>query len=201
MQVSPLSWHELQSALAIGESGYDEGEIIDDSCEAFIEYSCGQLIESYGDSERLRFIHPTVKDFLDENLGPGNELGTPKAHSMVANKLLTFLEYPDLPFFSSSDIEENSEEIVRAYSSQCGRGLYSYATYNWYGHLKECDKGKDVKLEQHVLKFLMSPAIIRWLKSSIIIAHATGYGPTDSVSLTADVIHSLQTWMMGRKLV
>lgn len=195
---SPLNWHELQSALAIGEMGYEEGEIVDDSCEAFIEYSCGQLIESFGESEQLRFIHPTVKDFLDENLGPGQALGIRKAHSLVAHKLLTFLEYSDLPFFSSPDIDDNFETIIKDYTSQRGRGLYSYATYNWYWHLQECDKLEDTKLERHVIRFIMSPSVVRWLKSAIIISHATGYGPTDSVSLTADVIHSLQTWMIGR---
>lgn len=63
-----LSWNELQSALAIGESGFDESGLVDDSCEAFIQNSCGNLVESFGTSEYLRFIHPTVKDFLLERL-------------------------------------------------------------------------------------------------------------------------------------
>lgn len=193
-----MTWHELKSAIAIGDLGYDENEIIDDSCEAFIEHSCGRLVETFGPSDSFRFIHPTVKDFLVDRLdsdGPGVDIGIAKAHSLVARKLLSFLEYPDLPFFSSS-VDANPEEIITAYNLQTGRGLYSFATFNWYRHLKECDKNEDADLEELVMGFLASPSFIRWLKSAIIMSHSTGKG--DSVSLTVDVINSLQGWVQGR---
>ena len=193
-----LTWHELKSALAIGDSGFEEDEIIDDSCEAFIEHSCGRLIESFGPSDSLRFIHPTVKDFLVDSLsneGPGMAMGITKAHSVVARKLLTFLEYLDLPVFSSS-VDANAENIITAYNLQPGRGIYSFATFHWYSHLKQCEKDEDAEFEEQVLTFLLSPSFIRWLKSAIILAHSTGKG--DVVSLTVDVINSIQGWTQGR---
>jgi hypothetical protein len=193
-----LTWQELKSALAIGDLGFEENEIIDDSCETFIEHSCGRLVESFGPSDSLRFIHATVKDFLEDRVdgdGPGVDMGIPKAHSMVARKLLTFLEYPDLPLFSSS-VDADPEEVITAYSRQAGRGLYSFATFNWYKHLKECDKEKDADLEQRLMNFLSSSSFIRWLKTAIIMSHSTGKG--DSVSLTVDVINGLQGWRQGR---
>ena len=116
---------------------------------------------------------------------------------MIARKLLTFLEYPDLPRFSSRDEDyDYPEATLTAYSLQAGRGLYSFATFNWYKHLKECDKSEDPELEQRVVEFLFSPALVRWLKSAIILSHSAARG--DSVSVTVDVIDSLQSWIQGK---
>lgn len=115
---------------------------------------------------------------------------------MVACKLLTFLEDSDLPSFFSSVEDENPGEIIMAYSLQEGRGIYKFATFNWYRHLKECTKHEDSDLEERVLRFLSSTSLIRWLKSAIILSHSTGRG--DSVSLAVDVIDSLQSWVQGR---
>jgi hypothetical protein len=118
---------------------------------------------------------------------------------MIAGKLLTFLEYSDLPPFSSPDIDDPGE-IIKTYSLRDGRGLYSYATFNWFKHLKESEKSENAKLESQVLGFIVSPALIRWLKSAIILSHVSGDG-RDAVSLTADVIDSLQGWSLGRNWV
>ncbi|KAH9218174.1 hypothetical protein DL95DRAFT_385956, partial [Leptodontidium sp. 2 PMI_412] len=96
-----MTWPELKSALAIGKDGFNENEVILDNCDSFIEHSCGQLVEAFGDSERLRFVHPTVSEFLAQFLDPQNNFDIGKADAMVASKLLTFLEYPDLPSFSA----------------------------------------------------------------------------------------------------
>ncbi|KAH7309353.1 hypothetical protein BKA65DRAFT_171786 [Rhexocercosporidium sp. MPI-PUGE-AT-0058] len=191
-----LTWQELKSALAIGEGGFNESEVILDSCDSFIDHSCGQLVEAFGDSERLRFIHPTVIDFLVNSLDSENNFDVLKADSMVASKLLTFLEYPDLPSFSSP-ITQPPEVTIREYTARTGRGLYSFAILNWHVYLKKCDKSQNSELEVQVQQFLESKYFIRWLKTAIIMSRIFRNGQ-DSASLTADVVDSLQSWISGR---
>ena len=192
-----LSWAEIKSGLAIVGLEYSPDDIIEDSCEEFVEHSCGQLVEAFGESrDNLRFIHPTVKDFLVESGGPGLELGIPKAHSILSSKLLAFLMYPDLPEFSPS-IGENPRTIIEKYSERPGCGLYSYAMFNWYRHLRGCGKSADPEIEGQVLKFLMSAASLRWLKGAMVLSNSAKDG-TDSVSLAVDVIGSLEGWVQGK---
>ncbi|OBT83696.1 hypothetical protein VE02_07574 [Pseudogymnoascus sp. 03VT05] len=134
-----LTWLEMKSALAIGVAGFDGNSIILDSCDSFIGHTCGHLVESYGESERLRFIHPSVIDFMVDHSKTGNDFDISGANGIIASKLLTFLEYPDLPYLSSGDMS-SPEQIIKEYSLCTGKGLYSFATFNWYKHLKKCDK-------------------------------------------------------------
>lgn len=191
-----LSWNELKSALAIGVSRYMEDELILDGCEAFVEHSCGQMVESFGPCEHMRFVHPTVKDFLIDSKEFGDGIDISRAHAMVAGKLLVFLDYPDLPSFFSSDVE-SPESVIKVYSARPGRALYSFATFSWYKHLRESDKSENVHLEKQVIGFLKSPSFVRWLKSATIMSRVSEDG-RDSVSLTADVIDSLQEFVLGR---
>ncbi|PVH72339.1 hypothetical protein DL98DRAFT_610936 [Cadophora sp. DSE1049] len=193
---SSLTWHEFRSALAIGESEYDEKHAILDSCDTFIEHTCGQLVESFGDTEQLRFIHPTVTEFLACDTESGDLLNIRSGPSTIASKLLTFLEYPDLPSFSSP-ITQNPRETIQYYTGRTGRGLYSFAISNWYKYLKKCDKSRNQQLEVHVQRFLLSKSFIRWLKSAVIMSQISRDGQ-DSVSLTADVVDSLQSWVSDR---
>ena len=126
---SSLTWNEFRSALAIAESGYDENNDILDSCDTFIEHTCGQLVESFGDSEQLRFIHPTVTEFLASDSDSGDLLSIRSGPSMIASKLLNFLEYSDLPSFTSP-ITQNPRETIQSYTDRPGRGLYPFAISN-----------------------------------------------------------------------
>ncbi|OBT69193.1 hypothetical protein VE03_01933 [Pseudogymnoascus sp. 23342-1-I1] len=191
-----LTWLEIKSALAIGIAGYDDNSMILDSCDSFIGHTCGHLVESYGESERLRFIHPTVKDFMLDHSRASNDFDISGADGMIASKLLTFLEYPDLPYLSSADMS-SPEQIIKEYSLRTGKGLYSFATFNWYKHLKKCDKTENVQLENQVVRFLRSKFFLRWLMTAIVMSHASRDGG-DIASLTTDVIDSLQSWATGR---
>ncbi|KAL3425245.1 zinc finger protein [Phlyctema vagabunda] len=201
---SYLTWHELQSGLAIVDSGFSEDEIIQDTCQDFIQHSCGPLVECFGEKiEYLRFIHPTVNEFLRDNSHlrhnsqEETSVNIQGGHSMLASKLLTFLDHDDLPDYSPFD-EEPPLSIIQSYTQQTGYGIYYYATFNWYKHLKECDKSVNSVLEEKVLGFLMSTsAVIRWLKSTLIMVDASRDGK-DSSSVTADVIDSLQGWVQGK---
>ena len=223
-----LNWNELKSGLAISPSGYSEDEMIDDSCETFIRHSCGQLVECYGENlgvlvfyaalfnvtnlhnskENLRFIHGTVPEFLSDAKGPGGDLGIQKSHSMVSSKLLAFLEYEDLPDFAPLQEDynpnEHAKDTIKNYSCRPGRGLYRYATFNWYKHLKECDKFQDKELEDKVLNFLLPSdgllafcPLVRWLKTALLMSNDIHSG-IDSVTLTTDLLESLQCWVQGR---
>ncbi|KAH7388926.1 hypothetical protein BKA64DRAFT_679367 [Cadophora sp. MPI-SDFR-AT-0126] len=193
---SSMTWNEFRSALAIGEGEYNENHDILDSCETFIEHTCGQLVESFGDANRLRFIHPTVTEFLECDTESGDRLNIRSGPSMIASKLLTFLEYPDLPSFASP-ITQKPRETIQEYTNRTGRGLYIFAISNWYKYLKKCDKSQDRQLEVQVRRFLRSESFVRWLKTAVILSRISHEGQ-DSVSLTADVVDSLQSWVSGR---
>lgn len=191
-----LTWLEMKSALAIGIAGYEGNSIILDSCDSFIGHTCGHLVESYGEFERLRFIHPSVKDFMLEHSRTSNDFDISRADGMIASKLLIFLEYPDLPYLSSVDVS-GPEQIIKEYSLCTGKGLYSFATFNWYKHLKKCDKTENLQLESQVVRFLRSKFFLRWLMAAIVMSRASRDGG-DIASLTTDVIDSLQSWATGR---
>ncbi|KAK0130235.1 hypothetical protein ONS96_000758 [Cadophora gregata f. sp. sojae] len=191
-----LTWDEFRSALTIGEGEYDENHVILDSCDTFIEHTCGQLVESFGDMEQLRFIHPTVTDFLDSEAEAGDPLNIRSGPSLIASKLLTFLEYPDLPSFTSP-ITQNPRETIQGCANKNGRGVYNFAISNWYKYLKKCHKDRDQQLEVQVRRFLLSKSFIRWLKTAVIMSQISRDGQ-DSVSLTADVVDSLQSWVSDR---
>ncbi|KAL2066085.1 hypothetical protein VTL71DRAFT_2156 [Oculimacula yallundae] len=191
-----LTWQELKSALIIEEGGRNESEVILDSCDSFVHHSCGQLVESFGSSEYMRFIHPSVTDFLISWTERGTDFDIPNASSMVASKLLTFLNYPDLPAFSSPVLQP-PELTIREYTARPARGIYAFAVSNWFHYLKVCVKTQDPKMERQVLQFLESKSFIRWLKTAIIMSRISRDG-RDSASLTADVVDSLQSWMLGR---
>lgn len=126
----------------------------------------------------------------------GNDFDISSANGMIASKLLTFLEYPDLPYLSSGDMS-SPKQIIKEYSLCTGKGLYSFATFNWYKHLKKCDKTENLQLENQVVRFLRSKFFLRWLMAAIVMSRASRDGG-DIASLTTDVIDSLQSWATGR---
>ncbi|KAI9665063.1 MAG: hypothetical protein M1821_006511 [Bathelium mastoideum] len=196
----PLTWHELNSGLAIVDFDYSEDDLVEDSCEMFIQHSCGQLMEAFGASkDRIRFIHPDVQRFLaspSSSGAPHEDLGISKAHSTIACKLLACLKYKDLPTFSPFDGSQY-QLVIETYTKQPGRGLLSYAVFNWYRHLRDSDKSTDAELEEQLLDFLMSSAAISWLKCAMVMSYFTGDG-TNSIYFATDIVNCLERWMLHR---
>ena len=60
-----------------------------------------------------------------------------------------------------------------------------------------CDKSQNQQLEIQVRRFLLSESFIRWLKTAVIMSRISHDGQ-DSVSLTADVVDSVQSWVSDR---
>ena len=192
-----LSWAELSSALAIIDGSYLEEELITDNCELFVQHSCGQLLEVFGESgDQVRFIHPSVRDFLGQSGSLPKGFDITRAQDLVTSKLLQFLQYedtPDYPPIPGIDVQAFYEQ----YSVLPGRGLYQYAVFNWFKHLKKCDKGPNEELEMLVNTFLASDSCIRWLKSIMAISDYAKDEQID-LSLTRDVIDSLAAWSKGK---
>ena len=196
----PLTWHELKSGLAIVNFEFSEDDLIEDSCELFIQHSCGQLMEAFGEqNDRIQFIHPNVQRFLASptRVGlPEEDLGISKAHATIACKLLACLGYEDLPTFSPSE-RSQYRQIVDTYSEKPGRGLLPYAVFNWYRHLRDSDKSTDSELEDQLSGFLTSPASIGWLKCAMVMSYSAKDG-INSIQFATDVIDSLERWMSSR---
>ena len=192
----PLSWDELKSALAIVDGEVSEEHLIDDDCDVFVQNSCGQLVEVSGEArDRIGFIHSTVKDMLVVKDGPASCLGIEEADSLVALKLLAFLENENLPSFSSDLSFGENQSLISQFSKEPGFGLYPYAICNWFVHLRDCGTSVVTELEDRVCSFLSSPACVSWLKSALFISASAGY---DSTALTADVVEGLEAWMQTR---
>ena len=196
----PLTWHELKSGLAIVEFEFSEDDLVEDSCELFIQHSCGQLVEAFGEQkDKIRFIHPNVPKFLANSVHGTNledDLGISKAQVTVACKLLACLKYKDLPTFYPFDGSQ-PQKVVETYSQKPGRGLLSYAVFNWYRHLCDSDKSTNSELEEQLSGFLMSPASINWLKCAMVLSYFARDG-TNSIHFATDVIDCLERWMRQR---
>jgi hypothetical protein len=80
----------------------------------------------------LRFIHPTVKEALNQQDGPGRLIDIKNAHSTIAHKLLAMLMSRDVPDFSRQTGDPS--RVIADYTRIPGRELYEYAVLNWYKH-------------------------------------------------------------------
>ena len=194
----PLSWDELRSALAIVDGEVSKEHLIDDDCDIFVQNSCGQLVEVSGEArDKIGFIHSTVKEMLVNKDGPAACLGIEEADSLIALKLLTFLENENLPGFSSDLSFEENHGLISQFSKEPGFGLYPYAVCNWFVHIRNCGTSLVTELEEQLCSFLSSSACVSWLKSALFISTSSGY---DSTALTADVVEGLEAWLQTRAL-
>lgn len=192
-----LTWRELKGGLEMEDLEFSEDNFIDENSEIFLQYSCGPLVEVLSDDkETVRFIHPTVKDFLTTPKADVEFLGIASAHEIVAIKLLAFLNDPGLPDLSPFSATP-PQTIIDDFETQPGRGLYSYAVFNWYRHLKECSKSPNVVLEEQLCSFLTSARSVQWLATALSMS-LLAVGHCNSGLLATDIIDGLEGWLLHR---
>lgn len=191
--VRELTWNELRAGIAVVDGVYEEDERIEQPAEEFIRETCGPLVELCGENKaNLRFIHPTVKEALSQQDGPGRLIDIKNAHSTIAHKLLAMLMSRDVPDFSRQTGDPS--RVLADYTRIPGRELYEYAVLNWYKHLKSCEQVSD-QLQHSLVAFLSSNNCIKWLVSALVMRQCAQEALGDLLSLARDITDCLWSWM------
>lgn len=194
----PLTWNEIRNALAVYDGHYDEENLIQDtaSCDSVIRKWCGSLVETFGEKRLLRFVNPTVREYLGQDSDLSIRIGIPAAHSNVVSKLLVMLQLPDIPDLSQQD-PRDVDAVIRKYSETSGRWLYPYAVLNWYRHLKFCGEDGIVnpELRDAVVEFLRSPQSLDWLVTALVMIKSDDGGRISSTAFANDFVDCLSTWL------
>lgn len=197
--IRELTWDELRAGIAVVDGAYDEDERIEQPAEEFIRETCGPLVELCGENKsKLRFIHPTVKEALNQRDGPGRMIHIQSAHSTIAHKLLAMLMSADVPDFGRQ--AEDPSRVIADYINIPGRELYKYAVLNWYLHLKACEHVPD-KLQRTLVAFLSSNNCLKWLVTALVMRQCTQTALVDLFTLARDVSDCLWSWMRTHKAV
>ncbi|RDW56366.1 hypothetical protein BP5796_13241 [Coleophoma crateriformis] len=168
--VNPLSWPELQIALAIDP----KDEEFDDSKTPFksvVLRLCSPLIEYSAEEDVFRPIHLSLCEFfLDPNLNAPKDEQSPsfarkfypskkEAHTLITISCLTYLSLPSIA------------DVVTHDKISCP--FVGYATSNWCYHLLQSEPSPD--LQEQLIRFLSSTNRRRIWQTRWLLMDMTSY--------------------------
>lgn len=160
----PLRSFELTAFLEIhhNDEQFDKSHEIEGELSDWLFSACGQLVDIRDD--KVRFIHSTVQEYLQEHTDSHFQVSSEIAHEEVALTCLTYLLFtkrPDLrrPLYESSDICST----LRLFDRKDLR-FFEYASLNWVDHLVSSRVPLSSRLTEKVLSFIKQPQCLTWLE-------------------------------------